>query len=829
MIRPWLVLAGPHEMKMKFMTGILALVFAGTASGAGRYLEVHYPPSTKQDELQMGVTYTLWLPDGVTRLRGILVHQHGCGSGACQGGATAAYDLHWQALAKKWDCALLGPSYQQDDKQRCRLWCDPRNGSDKTFLQAIGEFAKKSGHPELEQVPWCLWGHSGGGFWASLMQTLHPQRIVAIWLRSGTAFAAWEKGDIAKPDVPESAYQVPMMCNPGAKEKDDKRFNGAWNDTLAMFKAYRAKGALIGFAPDPRTSHECGDSRYLAIPFFDACLSLRLPDQDSKDQKLKVLDSKQGWLAPLLGETVQPAASYPGAVHEAVWLPTERVAKAWSEYVRTGGVSDHTPPPAPFNVKVLAKAEQGIEISWDAEADVESGLQAFRIQRDGKELTQVPAKPIGKFGRPLFQSMSYHDTPEKPLPQMRFLDHTAPSGEKHLYRVIAVNSVGLSSEPAQATTQAANERTNIHLRGSLSNARFQFEKRRTGHVAFLGGSITEMNGYRPLVCDLLSRRFPQTKFTFTNAGIASTCSTTGAFRLRTDVLAKGPVDLLFVEFAVNDDQDAGHSRRECIRGMEGIIRQTRAHNPNADIVITYFVNPSMLQMIQQGGVPLTIRSHEEVASHYAISTVNLAREVAGRIQAGTLTWEHYGGVHPGRPGNELCATLIEDLLNAAWKEALPTDDRPTPHRLPAQPLDPNHYGAGRFIDLKEATLGRGWKQEQLDWKSLPGMCRERFRSVPLVCAMQPGAELTLDFEGRAIGAYVLAGPDAGIVEAAIDGGPFTPTDLFHRFSKGLHYPRTVLFAADLPTGRHRLTIRITDKRNQESKGTAMRILEFVAN
>ena len=41
-------------------------------------------------------------------------------------------------------------------------------------------------------------------------------------------------------------------------------------------------------------------------------------------------------------------------------------------------------------------------------------------------------------------------------------------------------------------------------------------------------------------------------------GIASTCSVTGAHRLTRDVLSKGDVDLFFIEFAVNDDQDAGH-------------------------------------------------------------------------------------------------------------------------------------------------------------------------------------------------------------------------------------------------------------------------------
>jgi hypothetical protein len=36
--------------------------------------------------------------------------------------------------------------------------------------------------------------------------------------------------------------------------------------------------------------------------------------------------------------------------------------------------------------------------------------------------------------------MSFHDTPEKPLPEMRYVDASAKSGEKHTYAVIEVNS-----------------------------------------------------------------------------------------------------------------------------------------------------------------------------------------------------------------------------------------------------------------------------------------------------------------------------------------------------------------------------------------------------
>ena len=242
------------------------------------------------------------------------------------------------------------------------------------------------------------------------------------------------------------------MCNPGAKEDGDKRFSGAWNGALAMFKAYRAKGAPIGFAPDPRTAHECGDCRYLAIPFFDACLAMRLPDKVSTDQKLKPIDMKAAWLAGLLTDKAEPRASYAGKAEDAVWLPNEQVARAWAEYVRTGAISDATPPPAASHVRATRKPDQAIELTWDAEADLESGIQAFVIQRDGRELARVPEKPLGRFGRPLFQAMSYHDTPERPLPEMRFIDRSPPSGAKRDYRVIVVNGVGLRSQPSPSVS-----------------------------------------------------------------------------------------------------------------------------------------------------------------------------------------------------------------------------------------------------------------------------------------------------------------------------------------------------------------------------------------
>jgi len=447
-------------MKLRFAAVVLTFALAcilassATARGAGQYVTVDYPASTIPGELQIAVTYTLWIPDGVKTVRGIIVHQHGAGTTAAKAGATSAYDLHWQALARKWDCALLGPCYHvlnegtQIGPGEAELWYDPRRGSDKVFVNALRALGDKSGHPEIGVVPWCLWGHSGGAQWASTMVVLHPDRVAAAWIRSG-GITKFHSRHPEWPDhqVTEAVYSVPMMTNSGIAEKDHPAYRGSWIGATAAFEEYRAHGAPVGIAPDPVSTHWCGDSRYLAIPFFDACLAMRLPEKGATSQTLKPVDMSTAWLADEFGHVAVPATQYKGDASKAVWLPNVAVAKAWMEYVTTGTVSDFTPPPAPFNVTVT-KTDQGNEITWEAEADFESGIGGFIVLRDGRGLTTLsPKTPEDSvFGRPLFQGLSFHDTPEDPNRAMRFVDATAKPGKRHVYTVVELNSAGIPSK-----------------------------------------------------------------------------------------------------------------------------------------------------------------------------------------------------------------------------------------------------------------------------------------------------------------------------------------------------------------------------------------------
>lgn len=408
------------------------------------YYRVRYEASEKPGELVYPVNYTVWIPPGVESVRGVIVHQHGCGEGSCKSGLTGAFDLHWQALARKHDCALLAPSYEQPDKAECQMWCDPRNGSSAAFQKCLVDLGAQSGHPELSKVPWALWGHSGGGHWAGGMVLLHPERVAAAWLRSGVPLLTEnpQRATIKTHSVPEAALSVPLMCNPGTKEGvtvKEGRFAGVWPSNEVFFKTVRSKGGLIGVAVDPLTAHECGNQRYMAIAWLDACFGARLPGKSG--DPLKPMPTEGVWLAELLGSEAVPAGKFSGDPKLAVWLPNEKVAKKWMQYVKDTEVKDSTPPPAPRNVRT-----EGNVLTWEADADLESGTAQFLIERDGELVGSVPEQAKNPFGRPIFQGLQYSDTPAQPLARMTFTDTKAEPGKKHSYRVIQVNTAGLKSE-----------------------------------------------------------------------------------------------------------------------------------------------------------------------------------------------------------------------------------------------------------------------------------------------------------------------------------------------------------------------------------------------
>ena len=392
-----------------------------------------------------------------------------------------------------------------------------------------------------------------------------------------------------------------------------------------------------------------------------------------------------------------------------------------------------------------------------------------------------------------------------------------------------------------ALVSISAEMTGIVRRAPLANARLAFERKGVGRVAFLGGSITEMDGWRVKVMADLQKRFPKTKFSFACAGLSSTCSDTGAYRLDEHVYSKGVPDLIFVEYAVNDSGDGYYLQgrhdpatypTHTLRGLEGVIRHIRNRNRNTDIVMTFFTTGAQLEELRAGKTPQTYQIDERIASHYNVTTVSIGAALAAAEKAGTFDWTRYGAdCHPHAAGCDFILGQYQMLFDAEWDLSKPAGKGVRAAFPPA--LDPLCYAHGRFLPLKEVDLGAGgWAVGPVDWTKVPGNCRAQYRAGDLLVSDQVGATCSFEFKGTAVGAFVLAGPDTGSLEVSIDGGAFASYEMFSPYSKGpkgLHYPFVETFADDLPYARHTVVLRVGAGRNAASTGNKVRIYRLCVN
>ncbi len=409
--------------------GILAVLVASSCSTPAATFEVSVPP--KDGEKYKSADVRVWLPDNVKTIRALIVHQHGCG----RNGIDNADDLQWQALAIKHDAALIG-SYFVPVKD-CSDWFDPKNGSERAFFDALKEIAAKSKHPELTAAPWAIWGHSGGSMWACHMTIRHPARTVAVWARSQAVIEGY----------PDAALQVPIVFNYGEQEKTG-RFEGVHKNSVAAFEKYRPKGALWAIAVDPKSSHDCRNSRQLAIPFFDLMLAERLPDRDVGGTTLRppaalAVRVDRSYLGDLTNFRVRTQSAIKEKHETYAWLPSSEFAMKWQEYCQRGDVMDTTAPPSATTITAKVGVD-GVTVEWKAVADLESGIKLFKLRRDGFRIAEIGGEKTKGNGMGFFQFWNYGDEPEPRLPAFKYLDKGGKAGSK--YEITVENHAGLHSE-----------------------------------------------------------------------------------------------------------------------------------------------------------------------------------------------------------------------------------------------------------------------------------------------------------------------------------------------------------------------------------------------
>ena len=372
--------------------------------------------------------YAVFIPENIETIKGVFIHQHGC---TMEGrGLSSAYDIQYQVLAKKWGLAVIGPDLYPKQRRNCFDWIEPESGSAQALLKAMEIVGKTSGHMELKDAPWLLWGHSGGGYWTLAMMRDYPERIIAAFVYSPAFNPRW--------DFPLASAKVPLMIRHAGKDDINDSVVNCWETAVNTFGKLRKMNGYASIAYTAGQDHNFSYVRYMAIPFYESVMEQRLPDSPS--DKLKDMDQSRVWLGDTASYHIMPASICKGNVNTMNWLPDSIIAMKWREYVITGTIIDKTPPPAPYELQVNLVNDTIAVIKWKADADIESGIQYFNIKiKDGQSKRFPDAGHYQRF------DTNGDDTVPTNLPELA-CEITKPACVKEsIVFVNAVNHAGLES------------------------------------------------------------------------------------------------------------------------------------------------------------------------------------------------------------------------------------------------------------------------------------------------------------------------------------------------------------------------------------------------
>ena len=255
--------------------------------------------------------FRFWAPKVAGALQGIAVLVPGSNGD----GRGMAEDTVWQSFATSHRLALVACHFKDKPHPQSFIeaYVNVSQGSGQTLIAAIDSFAIRSAHPELAAAPFLMWGMSAGGQFNYEFVAWKPERVAAFVVnKGGIYFTAL---------VSPASRAVPGMLFVGGKDLESRiwTING-------LFAVNRRGGALWALATEPGAAHIVGQSRDVALAFFEDILPMRLGGPNGA---LKPVAEKSGFTGDLKMKTFAAIGDAKPPTEPNSWLPTERVARAW--------------------------------------------------------------------------------------------------------------------------------------------------------------------------------------------------------------------------------------------------------------------------------------------------------------------------------------------------------------------------------------------------------------------------------------------------------------------------------------------------------------------
>jgi hypothetical protein len=266
---------------------------------------------------------TLWYPDDLQLIRGVVVFTGGQGSGGSSDTRALVDDRFWQRFSESFGFAIMGDQFSGS-------YTNAANGPGMALLDSLSALATDTGHPELAHAPLLVEGFSNGGYFSFTFAQFAPTRVIAFCLnKSGYATAPLDPAFLAVPGFLIWGSEEPASGTPTVIHD--------------LVSQGRKQHALWAELREWGAQHEEGSAVQAFAPFFAEMIAARYPATASPLSAavaLTPLREQDGFLGDHGDASVSSSlpsitsfAAYGGDKTTQSWLPSAALANIWRGFV----------------------------------------------------------------------------------------------------------------------------------------------------------------------------------------------------------------------------------------------------------------------------------------------------------------------------------------------------------------------------------------------------------------------------------------------------------------------------------------------------------------
>ncbi len=256
-------------------------------------------------------------------------------------------------------------------------------------------------------------------------------------------------------------------------------------------------------------------------------------------------------------------------------------------------------------------------------------------------------------------------------------------------------------------------------------------------IGFIGGSITQGSlSSLPTTCYAYQifkwweDTFPNTAFTYVNAGIGGTTSQFGVARVEADLLSKKP-DFVIIEFSVNDESD-----EHFLETYEGLVRKVYYSSEKPAVMLLHNV------YYHTGGNAQL--QHGKIGRYYQLPCISMQSSIYPQVVSGQILNREItpDDLHPNDKGHALVASMVTYFLEKINKVKENEEEVEEQQKVPMTYND--YENVVRYQNKNILWQGEGFDVDQSEQKDITDCFKHGWT------AREKGAHITFVVEASSL-------------------------------------------------------------------------------